>query len=286
MKKGPTSSPFSAVCVVFLVAIAFQAAHASTATLNFTSTGGSVTDANGTDTGFTTRLSGTDTTSDDPDLLLDTTGSGTLDITNNSGADFNGQANMAGQEAPGIDLASLGFTGTQAFTITAVFNGAPANAFNNFAQYGVYVGTSSSNMTRDGFVYANVSDTLAGTQFFGNINASGADEGDTFSAQPTFATSDTLTVTISRAAGVDGAYTETVNGFNVNPGIDPNTILSGDLTAGVFSSNSDNSDSFVLGLDSFTATVDAPEPGTWAMLLGGLAMLVAFRRLCSRNARV
>jgi hypothetical protein len=97
-----------------------------------------------------------------------------------------------------------------------------------------------------------------------------------------FSAGDNLTVSISRTAGV---FTETINGDTIATPSDPQLLFTGDtdLTVGVFSGNTTTGDSFTSTLDSFSVNV-APEPGTWAMLLGGLAMLVAVQRLRARRA--
>jgi hypothetical protein len=270
-----------ALCGLFLGASAWQSSFGATETLNFTSTTpGTIDDSFSVGTGFTTRLSGTDSANPDSRLTLNTGGTGTLSITGSSvGTDFNGQTNVGLLEAPGIDLASLGYTGTQDFSLTATFLNVPAAAFQDYSQFGLYVGTASNNLTRDGFVYAS---GAGGANFFTNINTGG--DASNIAGEPAFVAGDNLTVTISRTGGV---FTETVGGNTIAIPGDPQANFGlADLTVGVFSANTTAGDSFTSTLDSFTATVVTPEPSTWAMMLGGLAMLVAFQRLRARRTQV
>jgi hypothetical protein len=288
MRKSTSSSSrtftIAALCGMFLGASALQSSFGSSLDLTFSSaTPGTIEDTNNLGTGFTTRLSGTDTNNPDSRLNLDIS-NGSLDITGtNPGSDFNGQSNVALIEAPGVTLSSLGIVGMQDFTVTAVFDGAPAAAFNDYAQYGVYVGTASNDLTRAGFV--NVSSAngpqFHGASYYGNNNH-GGDADDNFDLTPTFSTGDSLTVSISRTNGV---FSETVNGVDVTPPVNPDTYLGLDstLTVGIFSLNTNGADPFTLEVDSFTVV---PEPTTWAMMFGGLAMLVAFQRLRARRTQV
>jgi hypothetical protein len=269
---------FAVLCGAFLVSSAFQFSFGGTLTLNFTApVPGTIEDTGGNGTGFTTPLSGTYATSPDTSLLL---GSGTLAVTGPSaGADFNGQANIGTMQAPGIQLSSLGFTGTQDFSVSATFS-VPSGAFSDYGQIGVYVGSTSSNLTRDGFVNVGA---LGGAQFYGTNNT-GGDSGTAFSAQPTLTDSDILTATISRTGGV---FNETVKEgaltFNVTP-TDPTFLNSfSDLTVGIYSTNTPGETAFASTFDSFTATVDVPEPGTWALMLGGVAFLFAVQRMRLRR---
>jgi hypothetical protein len=263
----------------FISVMALQPALGSSLTLDFTSaTPGTVEDSADLGTGFTTRLSGTDSDNPDSRLTLNT-GAGTLSIAgSSSGADFNGQSNVDLIEAPGINLSSLGFTGSQDFSLTATFSNVPAAAFNNYSQIGVYVGTASNNLTRDGFVYAG---GAGGANYFTNVNT-GGDASNVVAES--FSAGDDLTVSISRTAGV---FTETINGHSLAIPSNPELLFTGDtdLTVGVFSGNTVTGDSFTSTLDSFTVTV-APEPATWAMLLGGLAMLAALQRLRAGRIQV
>ena len=74
---------------------------------------------------FTNRLANTGTViaSSDPGLDIDTT-AGTLALTTAT-SDINGQVNMAGLEAIGIPLSSLGFTGNEDFLIRARYVNLP-----------------------------------------------------------------------------------------------------------------------------------------------------------------
>ena len=248
-------------------------ADATTATFTFQTPGGTVTDTNGVGTNFTTRLANTLTASPDSRLLLDTTSIGVLNLSGTTtGQNFNGQANVGQIEAPGILLSGLGFTGSQDFSVSATFVKLQNGALFEYAQFGVYVGTSTTQMTRDGFLFSSI---LGGKAYFG-VNTNGtADSNITGSGQPAF-DGRTLIATISRTGGV---FAETVNGVNVTPSLDPGLFLDGasDLTVGVYSVNTDGTKPFTASLDGFTATV-APEPGSATLLLGSLGMLAARRR--------
>jgi arabinan endo-1,5-alpha-L-arabinosidase len=290
LKYNPTSSrtqSFVALCGAFMAIMSVQSSFGATLNLNFTSpVPGTIQDSSSQGTGFTTPLSGTNTASPNSGLLL---ASGTLQVTGPSaGADFNSQANIGTMQAPGILLSSLGFTGSQDFSVSTTFS-VPAGAFSNFGQIGVYVGSNSASVTRDGFVFVNVGGPLTGAQFYGTNNT-GLDAGTTFSAQPGLTSSDILTATISRTGGV---FDETVKvgvlTFDITP--TDSTLFTSlnsltNLTVGIYSTNTPSETAFTTPFDSFSATVDVsevPEPGTWAMMLGGVAFLFAVQRLRLRK---
>jgi hypothetical protein len=186
--------------------------------------GGGVQDKDGEATMFTNRLANTGTTipTVDPGLDLDTT-AGTLALTTSS-SDINGQINMAGLEAIGIPLSSLGFTGNQDFRVRAHFVNMPA--LGGYDQVGAYVGTSSTVMTRAA--------VIGGNHVALGVNTNGTnDSAATFGAVGSAGTPlRDLTVVIERIGGV---WAMSCNGNPSTPGAQP-AFLDGlaTLQAGVF----------------------------------------------------
>src|SRR6185503_15365770 len=97
-------------------------AGASSLTLNFSSSGGTILDTNGVGTGFTARMAGSGdlNPTNDPNLIL-RTGSGVLQMLTSPGLDLNGQVAVSNATIVGINLSSLGFTGNNDFTASATF---------------------------------------------------------------------------------------------------------------------------------------------------------------------
>jgi len=189
-----------------------------------TAAGSGLQDKDGTATPFTTRLGGTGTAiaAIDPNLDLDTT-AGSLALTTST-SDINGQVNMAEQEAIGIPLSSLGFTGTQDFRIRAHYIDLPV--LGGFDQIGAYVGTSSTAMTRaakiggnNAALGVNTNGTNDANAFFGANNSAGLAARD-------------MTVVIERIGGV---WSMSCNGSICTPTAQP-TFLDGlaTLEGGVF----------------------------------------------------
>src|SRR5579871_602965 len=148
------------ILLAALAAVSLQIAstRASSLTLNFSSPGGTILDTNGIGTGFTARMIGTGSaiTGNDPNLLLNTNAPA-LTMHTSPGADFNGQVAMDTATVVGINLSSLGYTGSNDFTATAVFTGLPTTGSNaNQAlqpdQLCLIVGTDSTTAVRAGFI--------------------------------------------------------------------------------------------------------------------------------------
>ena len=214
--------------------------------LPFTALGsGGILDTTGEATGFTTRLPGTGAalaTPNDTNLDIDTA-SGLLNITSTS-SDFFGQIGMNVAEAFGIQLSSLGFTGTEDLLVRAKFVDLPV--LGGFDQIGVYAGTSSTSLVRGGII------NLANRQAYG-VNTNGVvDSGQNFVATPAgvLDAGMSMTVEMKRTAGV---WSIVVNGLAANPGADPDFLDSAaDLNVGVFHADVQNAVTQVAKLDSFT----------------------------------
>jgi hypothetical protein len=238
---------------------AVRPAAAGTFTLNFSSTGGTIYDTNTLGTGFTTRLANTGAALNlaDDNLLLDTN-AGTLKITSTT-ADFNGQAGLPIMEAIGIQLSSIGFTGSNDFTITANYINVPDNSIlTSFDQIGLFVGIDSATLTRG---------TLVNYDFFGGSNEgvgidvqNGTDTGGNyFGMFP----GTNMTIVVRRTGGT---WQVLVNNIDKTP-TQPTYLNSAtDLTAGicVFDTGGAHptpNNKFVATLDSFTATVVEAQTG-------------------------
>jgi hypothetical protein len=226
----------------------------ATTNINFSAAGtGSILDENGNATPFNVRLPGTGSAipTDDPNLFYDSA-NGVLNITSAT-FDFNGQSGMDQAEAIGMNLAGIGFTGGQDFTVTGYFTNFNATA--DFDQIGIFAGASSTNLLRGGEIYDDAG-PIAEPGSFG-VGTPGVDDvGIATAAAPT----GEMAVLIGRAAGVWGI---SVNGVNV----DPNTSLaylngptSGttNLIVGVFAENN-GLDSPTSQVNDFTASLFVPK---------------------------
>jgi arabinan endo-1,5-alpha-L-arabinosidase len=251
------------------------AATASTLSLDFSSPGGTILDSAGLGTGFTSRLAGTGGSigANDSLLTMDTL-NGVLRMTTIQ-SDFNGQVGMAALSAPGVQLSSLGYTGTEDFTATATFR--PIAGVENIDQLGLFVGQDSANLTRAGFI------TFGGAaEYFSNHTTTGGDNNGRFFGFG-LNVADGITVTVSRTAGnwqyfIDGLEWQpnTVgdgtgipvdpNGANGSPNLDAAV----DLTIGVTVFTPLNANPKIWELDDFTVNV-IPEPSSAVLLaIGGL----------------
>ncbi|HZI32806.1 MAG TPA: immunoglobulin domain-containing protein [Candidatus Binatia bacterium] len=199
-----------------------------TTNLNFSAGGGGILDINSVGTAFDVRLGGTGSSLSSPDsnLYIDT-GAGTLDITSTT-CDYNGQLIMDQAEAIGINLSSLGFDGTQNFSVTCSFTNLPVGSYVNYDQVGGFVGASSTNFVRGGLIFNSDFENLSSY----GVATPGANDAGIVTAD---APPSEMIVTISR---FDGNWNVSVNGQNVTP----NTSLAflnscTNLTAGVFALN-------------------------------------------------
>jgi hypothetical protein len=256
--------------------------HASnTLTLDFDSISGTVLDNAGKGTGFTTRLAGTGglLPANDYNMNLYESG-GKLEIFPQN-SDYNGQVNMGINSAPGINLSTLGFTGTQDFSVTAVFSGlfVPTEYID---QLGVYVGSDSAHLTRAGLItfggpeYYSVH-TITGNDLYGHFYGFGLDA------------SDGMTVTISRTAGfwdyvIDGVHWLPNTAADGSGGYVPASFLDAntDLTVGLFAITPFNSNFKIFQVESFTVTV-VPEPSSLALFGVSLPGVWLLRRRFKRT---
>ncbi|HEY4232130.1 MAG TPA: hypothetical protein VGM76_01770 [Lacipirellulaceae bacterium] len=240
-------------------------AKAASLTLNFNSASGTVLDKDGQGTGFTTRLSGTGANipANDPRMDLDTA-AGVIHI-DPPNVDYNGQVSMGDAENPGINLSSLGFTGTQDFSATAVYTNIPDNTqVSQPDQLGMYVGTSSTAQMRGGFInfdtFLDPGETRSNEGFGVNNNG-------TTDINPRFFGSDvgtTMTIQLGRTGGV---WRLLVNGVDRLPNVvnngsgapAPPIWLNGqsNVVVGPFALDLGGDDTGIFDLDSFSVVVAA-----------------------------
>jgi hypothetical protein len=253
--------------------------QASSLTLNFSSAGGTVLDTNGVGTGFTTRMAGTgaDITGNDTNLLLNT-GAGLLHMYTSPGADFNGQVAMSGASVPGIMLSTLGFSGANDFTATAIFTNIPPDLIplgnTNIDlvlqpdQLCLVIGTDSANGVRAGFINfdrvgANTN-LVRDNEGFGVLTSGGSDGDDRFFGLDV---GTGMTVQISRIGGV---WSVLVNGIDRMPNTsidgtgtpEPPTFLDSatDLFVGVIAMDVGNDSPWWADLKSFSVVVSGNSP--------------------------
>jgi len=207
---------------------------------------GSIKDAGGAATGFTARLPGTGVNApdNDPNLLIETF-SGLLNVTTTT-ADYNGQRNIPDAEAVGVNLKSLGFTGSDDFSVSARFVKIPGNEVLDIPdQLGLFIGTSTTSMMRAGLLnldrYATAGTTRSNLAF-STVTQGEQDSNSHWVGTPNDdKVGETMTVEISRKAG---KWSAVVNGQDVLPNAKQNgsgaamppTFLDGqtDLVVGVF----------------------------------------------------
>ena len=188
---------------------------------------GGILDKDGEATGFTTRLAGTGASLPAPnDTNLDLEiPNGLLSIASTS-SDFNGQGNMAFAEAFGINLSTLGFTGSEDFKVRAKFIDLPV--FGGFDQLGVFAGNASNSLVRGGLISWNGTEQRS----YGVNNNGGGDSSLITQVSNLLAPGSTMTVELSRTGGV---WAISVNGVDATPAADPDFLDSlTDLTVGVF----------------------------------------------------
>jgi beta-xylosidase len=232
--------------------------------LDFSSTApAGLRDANGVFSGWTTRLPGTGAAlpESDPNLRLDTAAG--LLFLNTTRADFNGAAGLAHNSSPGVALADLGFTGEGDFAVTAVLR--PLVGLQFIDQVGLYVGTSSSALTRAGTI------VFGAPERYSVHSQDGRDHGGRFFGFG-FNGGDGMTVTITRESGT---WRYSIDGVEWNP-LSPPAFLDGrmDLTAGVYAVTPLNGNSKSIAIDSFSLVVATSEPLPSSPGLEGLQVRV------------
>jgi hypothetical protein len=100
--------------------------------------------------------------------------------------------------------------------------------------------------------------------------------------------SDSLNLTASKFTVNFTAGSGSLSLFSADSGAAAEALLSADVTAGLIQDNgTTNASAFSITTSGDTATVAlvAPEPSTWAMLIGGFALLIGVQRL-SRQRNV
>ncbi len=189
--------------------------------VSFSAPGSGILDVNGVGTPFNVRLAGTGSAiaTDDPNLLL--TG-GVLQVTSST-FDFNGSLLLNDADAPGINLSSIGFNGTQDLSITGYFTN--YNASVDYDQTGVFAGSSATASVRAGLIF---NDMFANLSSYGVGNQNGPDIGIATGPTPT----GQMVATIARGAGV---WSANVNGNGVTPFASLAFLnATNDLTVGIF----------------------------------------------------
>jgi hypothetical protein len=238
---------------------------AASANFDFSTTGvAGILDAQGQSTGLTARLSGTGTAlpTNSPNLDISTT-TGKLLITTGNGIganqETNGGAGLDTAEMVGLNLSSLGFTGSQDFIVSATFDALPATTA--FDQGGIFVGQSGAALTQAGYI------TFSDQEYFSVHVNPNHNNGRFFGFG--FNGTDGMTVAITRISGdwryfIDGLEWQPNtdgggNGTPVDPtGANGSPNLQGltDLTVGVFAVNVINGASETVAVDSFDVIVD------------------------------
>ena len=112
------------------------------------------------------------------------------------------------------------------------------------------------------------------------VSLSGGDLKLTLNGSPTFGSSDVLYLIInnSTAAVASQFSTVTLNGGTVSD--TGNIVLNGQQFSLVYNANFAGGDNVA----NDVALMAVPEPGTWAMVMGGFGMLIAAQRMRRRNA--
>lgn len=254
------------LCLCAAVLAATIPTQATSLNLNFSSTGGTILDTNGVATGFTARMdgSGANITGNDSTLKLNT-GVGVLQMLTSPGADLNGQTAMADASIIGINLSTLGYSGSNDFTATARFINI-TNAFLQPDQLALVVGTAATNNTRAGFI--NFSGFNSSDEGYGVNNLNGFDSsGRYFGAQ----VGGTMTVEIKRTGGT---WSIKVNNIDRMPNSNadgtgtpmPPTFLDTEtnLFVGVLAMDVFNDSPWYVNLDNFSISVSGNSPPTIA----------------------
>ena len=236
---------------------------------------GTIQAADGQGTGLTARLPGTGSglPANSPNLLLDTAG-GRLRL-RSTDSDLNGQVRLATAEFLGTRLADLGFTGEQNFTVTATFRDVAYNE--SFDQFGLYVGTSSAQAFRGGYL------SFGQRSLFAVNTTNGSDTGLVTSTALAPLAGDDIVLTLSRAAGVYGLAVQNLTDparSGALP-VSPPTQLNGatDLYVGLYGDFIGNTTAEFAFIDSYSVAVTpVPEPTGLVVATAAVVGLVVRRR--------
>jgi len=271
---------------LFFIAFSLMApfhAGAATISLDFSSAiPGTIQDASGQGTGFTSRLPGTGAAlgTNDPNLVLNTSSHNlTLQTTD---ANLHTGSDLDVGEFLGVSLASLGFTGMEDFTVSATFSGLQYSE--QYDQIGLFVGADSTRVFRGGAL------SMGAPRGYTVNNNGGGDFDLVLQGDQAPQVGDTVTWTLSRISGVYSfQVTDLTNpGFSGSIGIASQPVyLDGlsNLYVGIYGANPGNSTSKTETLTSFSATV-APEAGTVGLVVPGLLILGLCTRVRSRRGRL
>jgi hypothetical protein len=246
--------------VLFLIAVAVaKIAQGDSLTLNFTSAvSGTINDSAGTGVGFTHRLPGTGDAlpANDPNMTLNTGGSGTLTIMTTTN-DINGQVALNVGEYMGIKLSSLGFTGSEDFSVSATFLDSVFTE--NYDQFGIIIGGASDANVRMGPLFAGGSVMYCVSNI--GYDAGGGVFDGTFAPLQ----GDDITLNISRQAGV---YSFSITNLTtpaltgpLSMQFPPNFLnLASDLIVGVYAASAVNTNPKPVILDRFEVNVGPVAP--------------------------
>ncbi|OPZ27487.1 MAG: hypothetical protein BWZ02_01626 [Lentisphaerae bacterium ADurb.BinA184] len=266
----------AAVCGWVLSLATAATATASVLDLTFdAAVPGTIQDAAGNGTGMTDRLAGTGGTllTQDANLTLDVA-NGRLTV-RSTRSDLNGQIGMGSGEYFGTRLGPLGYTGTQNFSVTAVFlDVAFPEAYD---QIGVFVGSDSANTLRGGLIYGPFAPYFPGAAdgenaiLINNVGGDDQSEGIRF-LDTAVAQADDVQVTLAR---VSGRFTLTLTDLSnplasmTVPFVPASPSLGVNPYVGIFAANTNNDNWQTEHLARFTVVV--PEPAAIVFLaLGGL----------------
>lgn len=246
---------------LMVAAAACSTAQGASLSLDFKSTSpGTITDSAGNGTGLTDRLAktGGSIPVNDPNMTLNTSGDGTLTIMSTN-SDLNGQVGLDVGEYVGVNLSSLGFTGSEDFTVSATF--LDSSFPGNYNQFGLFVGAMSDANVRFGPL------TAGGPTINIPLNV-GQDTGNYWDSEFVPNQGDDIKLTISRTAGVwlfeiDNLTAPEVSG-DISMTYPPNFLsLANDLTVGVMVAAADYDETietYPVTVDTFDVTVGPVVP--------------------------
>lgn len=215
------------------------------------SVAGTILDVSGRGIGLGRRLTKTGSAlpAKDPNLRL-RDDMGVLELTTTQ-SDLNLQIGMDVGEYLGISLASLGFTGTEDFKVSAEILNAPQ--LENVGQFGIYAGPRSDRAIRGGLLRQPEADQFH--QFLVN-NLDGKDRD--INEVGLASTGDNIRFTLQRSAGQFSFLVENLTRRNTTTlTIAPSDFLDEcrDLDVGIFGANTQSDVRKTLTIKNFEATV-------------------------------